>query len=349
MPPPPCSSPAGRPPRSPPAALPTTTASAPPRPRPPPARRASARCCAPPRARCAPTCSTSPRTRRPHKAADRAAIKAKALAGGYGIRVERVARIVAGDGGKLTAALPASLKADLKTLRADAKGSAARKQEAAAIWSKALSGGYGSSIESLAKDAKTRVDQRCAARTTSGSSTGTGYRPLAAPPARATGVSASNPLRSAWIGGGCGSPGPQPLPGWDSRSGMRTGSARAGDGSMRWCPRTRSPSPAASPTRCSCPMPPPWTRPRLDPGRPLRGPGRGRPHRPRRPRSRPAHPARPSRRPSRADASPPPSSGCSTRARSPRSCAARLPRSTSLGLTSGALRAGVAITALRGP
>ncbi|HEY8319166.1 MAG TPA: hypothetical protein VIG76_10070 [Amnibacterium sp.] len=108
------------------------------------------------------------------KAADRATIKAKALEGGYGIRVERVARIVAGDDGKLTAALPASLKADLKTLRADPKGSDARKQEAAAIWSKALSGGYGSSIESLAKDAKTRVDQRCAARTTGGTGTGTG-------------------------------------------------------------------------------------------------------------------------------------------------------------------------------
>ena len=108
------------------------------------------------------------------KAADRAAIKAKALAGGYGIRLERVARIVAGDDdGKLTAALPASLKADLKTLRADPKGSDARKQEAAAIWSKALSGGYGSSIESLAKDAKARADQRCAART-SGGSTGSG-------------------------------------------------------------------------------------------------------------------------------------------------------------------------------
>ena len=106
------------------------------------------------------------------KAADRAAIKAKALAGGYGIRVERVARIVAGNDGKLTAALPASLKADLKTLRADPKGSDARKREAAAIWSKALSGGYGSSIESLAKDAKTRVDQRCAARTPSGAGTG---------------------------------------------------------------------------------------------------------------------------------------------------------------------------------
>ena len=73
---------------------------------------------------------------------------------------------------ELRGAMPTALKADLKTLRADPKGSDARKQEAAAIWSKALSGGYGSSIESLAKDAKTRVDQRCAARTPSGAGTG---------------------------------------------------------------------------------------------------------------------------------------------------------------------------------
>jgi len=103
------------------------------------------------------------------KAADRAEIKKKALAGDYGVRIERVARIVAGDSGKLTAALPASLKADLKTLRADAKGSDARKQEAAQIWSKALNGTYGTQIESLAKDAKARVDQRCAAKGSSGS------------------------------------------------------------------------------------------------------------------------------------------------------------------------------------
>jgi hypothetical protein len=103
------------------------------------------------------------------KAADRAAIKKKALAGDYGLRIERVARIVAGDAGKLPAALPASLKADLKTLRADAKGSDARKAEAADIWQKALAGSYGSTIESLAKDAKARVDQRCAAHQGSGS------------------------------------------------------------------------------------------------------------------------------------------------------------------------------------
>ncbi|MGN6741808.1 MAG: hypothetical protein ACTHJL_00730 [Amnibacterium sp.] len=103
------------------------------------------------------------------KAADRAEIKRKALAGAYGIRVERVARIVAGDTGTLTAALPPALKADLKTLRADPKGSDARKQEAAQIWTKALSGGYGTTIESLAKDAKARVDQRCAAKQGSGS------------------------------------------------------------------------------------------------------------------------------------------------------------------------------------
>jgi hypothetical protein len=104
------------------------------------------------------------------KAADRAAIRKKALAGGYGVRIERVARIVAGGTGALPASLPAALKADLKTLRADAKGSAARRAEAAAIWNKALTGSYGSTIESLAKDAKARVDQRCVSK--AGSNTG---------------------------------------------------------------------------------------------------------------------------------------------------------------------------------
>jgi hypothetical protein len=104
-----------------------------------------------------------------HRAADRADIRKKALAGGYGVRIERVARIVAGETGKLPSTLPASLKADLKTLRSDAKGSDARAAEAAAIWKKALAGSYGSTIESLAKDAKARVDQRCAARTPDGS------------------------------------------------------------------------------------------------------------------------------------------------------------------------------------
>ena len=101
-----------------------------------------------------------------NKAADRAAIRQKALTGGYGLRLERVARIVAGkDGGDLPAALPAALKADLKTLRSDAKGSDARKEQAARIWSKALAGGYGSTVESLAKEAKARTDARCAAQT----------------------------------------------------------------------------------------------------------------------------------------------------------------------------------------
>jgi hypothetical protein len=108
-----------------------------------------------------------------NKAADRAEIKKKALAGGYGLRIERVARIVAGNAGTLPAALPASLKADLKTLRADPKGSDARKAEAADIWQKALAGTYGPTIESLAKDAKARIDQRCAAHTPS-TGTGTG-------------------------------------------------------------------------------------------------------------------------------------------------------------------------------
>lgn len=100
-----------------------------------------------------------------NKAADRAAIRQKALTGGYGLRVERVARIVAGKDGDLPAALPAALKADLKTLRSDAKGSDARKEQAARIWSKALAGGYGSTVESLAKEAKARTDARCAAQT----------------------------------------------------------------------------------------------------------------------------------------------------------------------------------------
>jgi hypothetical protein len=105
------------------------------------------------------------------KAADRAEIKKKALAGDYGVRIERVARIVAGETGALPSTLPAALKADLKTLRADPRGSDARKAEAATIWSKALAGDYGSTIQSLAKDAQARVDQRCAAGT---ASTGTG-------------------------------------------------------------------------------------------------------------------------------------------------------------------------------
>lgn len=99
------------------------------------------------------------------RAADRAAIRAKALAGGYGAELERLSRIVAGKDGATAAGLPAALKADLKTLRHDAKGSDARKEQVAQIWSKALAGSYGTTIESLAKDAKARADTRCAAKT----------------------------------------------------------------------------------------------------------------------------------------------------------------------------------------
>jgi hypothetical protein len=100
-----------------------------------------------------------------HRAADRAAIRAKALAGGYGAELGRLSRIVAGKDGASAAALPAALKADLKNLRDDPKGSDTRKQQVATIWSKALAGSYGANIESLAKDAKSRADTRCAART----------------------------------------------------------------------------------------------------------------------------------------------------------------------------------------
>lgn len=100
------------------------------------------------------------------KAAERAEIKRKALAGDYGTQVERVSKIVAGDGGRIVSAIPAAMKADLKTLRADPKGSAARTAEAATIWKKAVAGSYGSTIESLAKDAQAHLQQRCTAGST---------------------------------------------------------------------------------------------------------------------------------------------------------------------------------------
>lgn len=98
------------------------------------------------------------------RAADRAEIKKKALAGAYGGEIQRVAAIAAGSHGGLAAALPPALKADLKTLRSDAKGSAARKAEAATIWRKAIAGDYGATFESAAKRAEARVQQRCAAK-----------------------------------------------------------------------------------------------------------------------------------------------------------------------------------------
>ena len=105
---------------------------------------------------------------KPNKAADRTEIKKKALAGEYGVRTERVARIASGTKGKAAAALPAELKADLKTLRGDAKGSDARRAQAAEIWQKAAAGDYGTRIEALAQDAKAKAAERCAAKAGSG-------------------------------------------------------------------------------------------------------------------------------------------------------------------------------------
>lgn len=100
------------------------------------------------------------------KAADRADIKKKALAGTYGGQIGRVAHIVSGDTGKLATAIPAALKADLKTLRADAKGSDARKAEVATIWSKAVAGSYGATFESTAKQVQAKRAAHCSAAAT---------------------------------------------------------------------------------------------------------------------------------------------------------------------------------------
>lgn len=104
------------------------------------------------------------------RAAERKAIKAKALSGVYGDEVARVAGIVSG--GKVTggtvksvrAALPAAVKADLKTLRATAPKSAARTTEALKIEQKALSGAYGTAVQQRAQTAHAQFQQRCAAR-----------------------------------------------------------------------------------------------------------------------------------------------------------------------------------------
>jgi hypothetical protein len=95
---------------------------------------------------------------------DRAEIKRKALAGAYGAEIKRLATIAAGSHGRLGAALPPALKADLKTLRHEARGSDARKAEAATIWKKALAGDYGATFEAAAKAAQTRAQERCAGK-----------------------------------------------------------------------------------------------------------------------------------------------------------------------------------------
>lgn len=97
------------------------------------------------------------------KAADRAEIKKKALAGAYGGRIGRVARIVDGHPGTLASTIPASLKADLKTLRGDAKGSPARRAEVATIWSKAVAGSYGPALQTAAEQVRAARAAHCSA------------------------------------------------------------------------------------------------------------------------------------------------------------------------------------------
>ena len=115
------------------------------------------------------TLRTEPKAQR---AAERKAIKAKALAGAYGEQVARVAGIVA-DGAatgatakSVRAVLPAAAKADLKALRATAPKSAARTAQVAKVEQKALSGAYGTAVQQRAMTVHAEFQQRCAARGT---------------------------------------------------------------------------------------------------------------------------------------------------------------------------------------
>lgn len=101
------------------------------------------------------------------RTAERKAIREKALAGGYGARAGEVARIVGGGKAEkqaLAAALPASLRTDLKTLRADAPKSAARKAEAQKIEQKALAGDYGTTIQKNVQTVHARFQAKCEAK-----------------------------------------------------------------------------------------------------------------------------------------------------------------------------------------
>ncbi|MGT2426560.1 hypothetical protein [Amnibacterium kyonggiense] len=100
------------------------------------------------------------------RAAERKAIREKALAGGYGARAGEVARVVGG--GKaakqaLATELPASLRADLKTLRGEPKGTA-RRAEAEQIEQKALAGDYGTTIQTNVKTVQARFQAKCEAK-----------------------------------------------------------------------------------------------------------------------------------------------------------------------------------------
>ncbi|MDP9026478.1 MAG: hypothetical protein M3N46_02835 [Actinomycetota bacterium] len=86
---------------------------------------------------------------------DLQAIKAKALDGGYGATAEAKAKFLQSHKGDLTGIrpLPAALTADLKTLHSE-KGKAAKLAELNTIADKALAGGYGTKLQTLAKDVK---------------------------------------------------------------------------------------------------------------------------------------------------------------------------------------------------
>lgn len=102
------------------------------------------------------------------KVAERKVIRQKALSGAYGTRAEQVAKIA---GGHHTAAkafrasLPAALKADLKALHALPKKSTERAAERTKIEQKALSGGYGTAVQTRAKAVQARFQARCEAST----------------------------------------------------------------------------------------------------------------------------------------------------------------------------------------
>jgi hypothetical protein len=91
----------------------------------------------------------------PQRRKDIQAVMSKALDGGYGAAVEAKARFLQTHRADIKGLrpLPAALKADLKTLHSE-KGRSAKLAEANTIADKALAGGYGSTVQTLAKDVK---------------------------------------------------------------------------------------------------------------------------------------------------------------------------------------------------
>lgn len=102
------------------------------------------------------------------RVAERKVIREKALSGAYGARAEQVATVVGGHKkarAAVRAALPAALQADLKTLHAMTPKSAERTAERTKIEQTALSGGYGTAVQTRAKAVKARFQARCDAAT----------------------------------------------------------------------------------------------------------------------------------------------------------------------------------------